>query len=146
QSFEKNLVADGRSAVLMIVPEHGAALRGTTIEAADLRDIPLPRITKVPVAVRFVGPLFVQAPSGLLVKRPSSYLALAQMLSELLADPSIASDKTRLDQMLEDLPQTEFMSESEKWKVFRFSGRYFVYGKDKTWTLLPADHEAAPGG
>ena len=146
QSFEKDLVAGGRSAVVMIVPEHGAALRGSAVEAADLRDIPLPRLTKVPVGVRFVGPLFAHAPSGLLVKRPSSYLALAKMLADLLADPSLASDKTTLQQMLEDLPQTEFMSETEKWKVFRFSGRYYVYGKDKTWTLLPTEHEAAAGG
>lgn len=145
QSFEKDIAAGGRSAVVMIVPEHGAALRGSAIEAADLRDIPLPRITKVPVGVRFVGPLFAHAPKGLFVKRPSSYLALAQMLADLLADPSIASDKTTLQRMIEDFPQTDFMSETEKWKVFRFSGRYYVYGKDKTWTLLPAEHEAPTG-
>jgi hypothetical protein len=62
-----------------------------------------------------------------------------------LADPSLASDKTRLQKMLENLPQTDFMSETQRWKVFRFSGRY-LFGKDKTWTLLPAEREAATGG
>jgi hypothetical protein len=81
-----------------------------------------------------------------LIKRPSSYLALAKMLSDLLADPSLASDKTRLQKMLENLPQTDFMSETQRWKVFRFSGRYYLFGKDKTWTLLPAEREAATGG
>jgi cellulose synthase operon protein YhjU len=146
QSFETDLADDGHSAVVIIVPEHGAALSGSAIEAADLRDIPLPRITKVPVAVRFLGPLFAGAPHGLLIKRPSSYLALAKMLSDLLADPSLASDKTRLQKMLENLPQTDFMSETQRWKVFRFSGRYYLFGKDKTWTLLPAEREAATGG
>jgi cellulose synthase operon protein YhjU len=146
QGFEKDLAAGGRSAMVIIVAEHGAALSGSAIEAADLRDIPLPRITKVPVAVRFVGPLFAQALSGLLVKQPSSYLALARMLANLLADPSLASDKTKLQQMLEGLPQTDFVSETQRWKVFRFSGRYYLYGKDKTWTLLPTEHGAATTG
>ena len=49
QSFEKDLVADGRSAMVMLVAEHGAALNGSamnsTIEmaattAAWLRSLP----------------------------------------------------------------------------------------------------------
>src|SRR5579862_562249 len=124
QAFEDALAKSGHSAVVMIVPEHGAALRGSPIQAADLRDIPLPSITLVPVAVRFIGPLFADMPVGLEVQRPSSYLALATMLSELRSDPSIASDSRRLQRMLDELPETDFMSETQHWKIFRLSEKY----------------------
>ena len=39
----------------VIVPEHGAAVRGDKIQVPRLRDIPTMRISRVPVMVKFVG-------------------------------------------------------------------------------------------
>ena len=41
--------------MLIIVPEHGAAVRGDRIQTPRLRDIPSRRITQVPVMVKFFG-------------------------------------------------------------------------------------------
>ena len=43
------LEASGRRAVVVLVPEHGAALRGDSAQIAGLREIPTPAITLVPV-------------------------------------------------------------------------------------------------
>lgn len=139
------IAASGRSAVVLIVPEHGRAIRGASEQAAGLRDIPLPKITRVPAAVRFVGPAFARAPRGRSSARPVSYLALAQLLADVLRDPGVAADGARLDRAVAALPETPFMSETSEWKVFRFQGAYYVYGKDKTWRPLPADAAPADG-
>ena len=136
-ALERGIAASGRSAVVVIVPEHGRALRGSIVQPSDLRDIPLPRITRVPVAVRLVGPLFAGAPTGLRAEAPVSYLALAQLLADLVEDPT-----RNLQQTLSKLPMTEAMSETEKWKVYQYSGRTFVFGKDGTWRPLPPEAAA----
>ena len=82
ERFYGLIAASGRSAVVLIVPEHGRALRGSSVQAKELRDMPLARITLVPAAVRFVGPLFAGAPLGKRVDAPLSYLGLAQLLAD----------------------------------------------------------------
>lgn len=136
------IAASGHSALVLIVPEHGRAIRGSDVQAAGLRDIPMPAITHVPAAVRFVGPAFAGTAVGRRSDKPISYLALAQLLADAIADPGIAADSTRLDKAVGDLPETGFLSETQEWKVFRFKNDYYLYAKDKTWRPLPAD--AAP--
>jgi cellulose synthase operon protein YhjU len=132
------IAASGRSAVIVIVGEHGRALRGSALQAPELRDIPLPPITRVPAAVRLVGPAFAGAPRGRRSDKPVSYLALAQLLADLLADPGAARDAARLDADVAALPETVFMSESPSWKVFSYQGADQLLGKDGTWRALPA--------
>lgn len=136
------IAASGHSALVLIVPEHGRAIRGSSVQASGLRDIPMPAITRVPAAVRFVGPAFTGTPIGGKSGKPISYRALAQLLADALADPGVAADPTRLAKAVADLPETGFLSETQEWKVFRFQNAYYLYGKDKTWRPLPAD--AAP--
>jgi hypothetical protein len=130
--------SSGLSAMILIVPEHGRAIRGSIVQAEGLRDIPMPPITRVPAAVRFVGPAFAGAPRGRESAKPVSYLALAQLLADVLADPGVAVDGARLDRAVAALPETQFLSETSEWKVFELAGAYYLYGKDKTWRPLPA--------
>ncbi|MBI3565740.1 MAG: cellulose biosynthesis protein BcsG [Elusimicrobia bacterium] len=144
------IAASGRSAVVVLVSEHGRALRATPAQASDLRDIPLPPITRVPVALRLIGPLFSGAPRGRTDGRPRSYLALARLLAALVSDPATASDAARMDREVASLPETPFMSETDKWKVFGDGGGYFLLGKDGEWRPLSAANArpalAAAGG
>ncbi len=133
----KEVVSSGRSAVVLIVPEHGAALRGSPVQARELRDIPLPAITRVPVAVRLIGPVFARAGSRQ-DRRPVSYLALAKLVADLAADPTLGADAARLDREVASLPETDFLSESSQWKTFFYRGAYYLYGKDGRWRSLPA--------
>lgn len=143
QSFEDRIAHSGRDALIVIVPEHGAALRGSAIQAAELRDIPLPRITEVPVAIRLMGPMFKRAPVGIKITTPVSYLALARLLSDFISDPSIGARSKTLKAEIKALPRTRFLSETEYWKVFKFHGRYYILGKDGSWRLLPRDIAAS---
>ncbi len=141
-SFEGDLAGDGRNSVVVIVSEHGAALRGSVIQAAQLRDIPLPRITEVPVAIRFIGPLFKNAPKKIIVSAPSSYLALAKLLSDIISNPQMVSQPGALATEVQTLPTTEYLSETQNWKVFKDKGRYYLLNKDGKWR--PLDHADVP--
>src|SRR5690606_5904644 len=54
-AFIGQLEKSGRPVVLILVPEHGAALKGDRMQIAGMREIPTPDITHVPVGVRVIG-------------------------------------------------------------------------------------------
>lgn len=139
ERFYNDIEASGRSAVVLLVAEHGRALRGSALQAESLRDIPLPGITRVPAAVRFVGPLFEGAPRGRVADQPMSYLALAQLMADLIGDPSLGRSPDRLEAAVAALPRTKAVSETESWKVLEHDGAAYLYGKDRSWRPLPPD-------
>src|SRR5690606_11436982 len=53
--FIDDLEKSGRPVALVLVPEHGAALRGDKMQISGMREIPSPRITLVPTAVKLIG-------------------------------------------------------------------------------------------
>ena len=55
QRVIREIERSGRKVMLVVVPEHGAAVRGDRVQTARLRDIPSMRITQVPTMVKFIG-------------------------------------------------------------------------------------------
>ncbi|MCM3373198.1 cellulose biosynthesis protein BcsG, partial [Bacillus velezensis] len=79
------IAQSGRRAVIVFVPEHGAALRGDKNQVAGLREIPTPRIVHGPVGVRLVG-FAGNHGATTVIEQPTSFLALAQLLSNLVSN------------------------------------------------------------
>ncbi|STT82569.1 cellulose biosynthesis protein BcsG [Klebsiella pneumoniae] len=52
-NFFTELEKSGRKVMVVVVPEHGGALKGDKMQVSGLRDIPSPSITNVPTAVKF---------------------------------------------------------------------------------------------
>ncbi len=138
QRFFALIEGSRRRAVVFFVAEHGAALEGSSIQAPDLRDIPLPSLTMVPVAVRLLGP---GAPptSRAASSRPTSYLALAELLRRFLERPPFAKDAPPLDVYLQGLPETAFVAENESSLVLEERGRYLARDNRGRWKHLPSD-------
>lgn len=118
--FFSLLTSSGRDTVVLFVPEHGAALRGTKLQPAGLREIPLPGITNVPVAVKLVGQ---GPPTGHRLQRviatPTSYRSLAVFVDEFLR-------RSPFDPSLRDsgpppvaVPEVRFLAENEGVRVLR---------------------------
>jgi len=63
-AFLANLDKSGRRVMVLVVPEHGAALEGDRMQMSGLRDIPSPSITHVPVGIKFVGIVRPSFPIG----------------------------------------------------------------------------------
>lgn len=79
-----------RPTLVVLMPEHGAALRKGSQHLAGLRDTPWPEITRVPVAIKLIG-MDEQRPPDLerpvRVSGPTSYRSFAALLADLLAKP-----------------------------------------------------------
>ncbi len=129
-----------RDIVVLFVPEHGMALRGSSIQAAGLRDIPLPQITRVPVGIKLIRrasprtPVHQQVISG-----PTSYLALSYMLKVFLEENPFETDRFVTKEFIDKIPQTDFVSENQGIQLTKKGNDYFMYGKERQWIAVPAN-------
>lgn len=103
-----------RPTLLLLVPEHGGAVRGDAVQIPGLREIPTPAITSVPAAVKLIG--FAGLPPGgaaISVERPSSYHALAALIAALLPQGHTVGGRPQLEALVRELPGTDWVSENE---------------------------------
>jgi len=133
--FTDVIAHSGRKAMIIFVPEHGAALRGDAGQIAGLREIPTPRIINVPVGVKLVGlPAGKAAPGrAVSIDAPTSYLALAQLMSNLVANSPFKADAPALDQYAHDLPQTRMVGENENTLTMSTANGYVIHTPDGVW-------------
>lgn len=129
----------GRPVLFIVVPEHGAAVRGDKIQMARLREIPSPKITNVPVLVKFFG---LKLDGALrTIEAPTSYLALAELMART-ATSGVYRDReadasAAVDEILMDLPQTWPVSQNANASVVRFAGVHWVRLHAGKWIKYP---------
>lgn len=138
-----DLVAlSGRNTVILFVPEHGVALRGTTIQGPGLRDVPLPQITTVPVAVKLIGKQFGPSVPPRVIATPTSYLSLTHLLAALLKADSFGESRPDVDRALREMPKSVFVAENmDGVLIVKKGADYFLSrGSSKTqWVKLSPD-------
>ena len=136
--FFKTLSSSGRNFVIILIPEHGMALRGSSFQPKDIREIPLSSITTVPVGIKFIGRGFLSLPERqVIVSKPTSHLALAYLLSSFLGAPGFDRNSMLTEKIINEIPQTSFVAENEATKVARKDAILYFYGKENRWTALP---------
>ncbi len=125
----------GRKAAIVFVPEHGAALRGDAGQIAGMREIPTPRIVHVPVGIKLVGMAGPVSQGGgtISIDAPTSYLALAQLLSKFVADSPFRPGAPPLSQYAADLPQTRMIGENENTLTMTTANGYVIHTADDVW-------------
>ena len=132
--FLDDLNASGRRVVVVLVPEHGAAVRGDRLQIEGLREIPTPAITEVPLAVAFIG-LHSNSPSPLQrVTGPISYLALSQLLARVVADNPFDGADRDLGAYAKGLPRTPFVSDNEGTVVMQVGRSVMMRPPEGAWT------------
>ena len=134
--FMAKLEKSGRRAVVVMVPEHGVALRGDAAQIPGLREIPTPAITLVPVMVKVVGPDAKRNGAALAVNEPTSYLAVSHIVSEMLAKPPFGASGFDPGYYTEQLPTTEFVSEGETATIIRRGSSYLIKLERDPWKEL----------
>lgn len=140
KKFIDLLKTSNRNTVLLFVPEHGRALTSSAFQPSDLRDIPLPKITRVPVGVKFIGPKFNNAKSQQnIISKPTSYFALSWLLSTFIENSPFGDTAASSEDIVFKIPKTDFVSEHEGRIIIELDGQYLFYGKDEKWTTLAPD-------
>lgn len=135
--FITELESAGRPVVVVLVPEHGASLRGDKIQISGMREIPGPRITLVPAAVKLVG--MKKAPdtppaAPVVVNQPMSYLGLFTLLGDMLADNPYAATARPLAERLQAPETTPFVSENADVIVMRnAAGKFMMKSGNGEW-------------
>ena len=134
--FMKQLASSGRRAIVLMVPEHGVALRGDAAQIPGLREIPTPAITLVPVGVKVVGPDAKREGEAVQVSEPTSYLAVSHIVARALAKPPFGASGFRAADLISGLPTTEFVSEGENAVVVARGAGYALKLEKDPWKEL----------
>lgn len=127
--------ASGRPTLLLLVPEHGGAVRGDAVQIPGLRELPSPAITNVPAAVRLIG-FEGLAPGGapIVVDKPSSYLALAALVAELMPGGRAIGGRDALETLVRELPGTNWVAENEDTVLLRQGDNAYLSSTSAGWT------------
>lgn len=134
RTFLRELERSGRKTMVVIVPEHGAAVRGDKIQVPRLRDIPTMRISRVPVMVKFLG-LKGMPNEPIHVTGNTSYLALTSLIGKTLETDYFSKDggTVPLEQLVHDLPQTNPVSENGTVQTLEYQGREYFRQNGGEW-------------
>ncbi|MGN1208856.1 MAG: cellulose biosynthesis protein BcsG [Duodenibacillus sp.] len=138
--FMNDLEKSGRKTLLVLVPEHGAAVRGDTRQTARLRETPSPTITEVPTMVKFFGVKRKDA-VPVTVSGSTSYLALSELIGRVVEKNAFAPGAAPLDvrALTRDLPRTHRVSENAQAKVLHFKGADYVKLHRADWEAYAAE-------
>ncbi len=145
EEFFSEVEKSGRSAVVVFVPEHGAALTGTKMQAKDVREIPLPPITIVPAAVKLIGKVFYADRELQVITKPASLQALAWLMAEFLRNNPYTKDARKPETVAAEIPVTELLAENYNSAVMRAGPGYIFRQKGSDWAPLPAYAGIPPG-
>jgi len=133
EKFMHNLEQSGRRAVVVMVPEHGAAVRGDKMQMAGLREIPSPAITRVPVGIKIIGNNVQRDGATLLIDKPTSYLAISYLIARLVENTPYKTGHFSPTSYVKNIPTTLFLSQNETIIMADFNGQYYLRQHDETW-------------
>ena len=138
--FIADLQKSKRKVMLIIVPEHGAAVRGDRIQTPRLRDIPSRRITQVPVMVKFFG-LNKLPKTPVHVTSDTSYLALSTLIGRVIETNYFSQPEgaVPMADLVNDLPTTHMVSENAQAMVLEYKGKDYLKMSKGTWRPYDAD-------
>jgi hypothetical protein len=87
----------------------------------------------VPVGIKLIGLPDNPAAKPLLISKPSSYLAVSQLLANFIAITPFGKSSLTMEDYARDLPATEFVAENEDVVVMHRDKKYYIHSKDAEW-------------
>ncbi|MBW2941670.1 cellulose biosynthesis protein BcsG [Zhongshania aquimaris] len=133
-TFLENLEKSNRNIVVVLIPEHGAGLRGDKMQISGMRELPSPSITHIPVAAKVIGPNLQRSDAIFHVREASSHQALSQLLANILEQKVFDQTHFSAAQLSSNLPQTAPVSQNEGSTVIKVNKEYFISLDKQTWT------------
>jgi cellulose synthase operon protein YhjU len=133
RAFMALLQSSKRNVLVLMVAEHGAALKGNSVQAQDLRDIPLPTLTTVPLGVRWIVPGQESTVNPMIVKKAVSYRVLPKLI-QFVANESRLPTTQELEK---SLPTLTYFGENERAVTTIQDGRLYFKQRGGPWKSLP---------
>ena len=136
-SFFQELKKSDRNVVVVLVPEHGAGMRGDKMQIPGMREIPSSTIVHTPVGLKVFGPNMKREGDTYHVTAQSSYLALSTLVSRMLAQDIYSAGTFDPKALAADLPKTKMVAQNEGSTVMEYNGKPYVSLDEKTWQEYP---------
>ncbi|PMO35476.1 hypothetical protein BCT11_22500 [Vibrio sp. 10N.222.52.B12] len=136
-SFFQELKASKRNIVVALVPEHGAGMRGDRMQISGMREIPAPTIVHTPVGIKVFGEGIQRQGNTKHVKAPSSYLALSQLVSNILEQNIYDKGSFNPSKLAGNLPETRVVAQNSGSTVIEVNGKYYVSLDGTSWIEYP---------
>lgn len=136
-AFFKELEASKRNIVVALVPEHGAGMRGDRMQISGMREIPAPTIVHTPVGIKVFGEGIQRQGDTKHVKAPSSYLALSQLVSNILEQNIYDKKSFNPSALAGNLPETRVVAQNSGSTVIEVDGKYYVSLDGTSWIEYP---------
>ncbi|WP_145515961.1 cellulose biosynthesis protein BcsG [Yersinia aleksiciae] len=136
-TFLDELEKSGRKVMVVVVPEHGAALVGDKMQMSGLRDIPSPSITHIPVGVKLMGIKAPQPASPVVISTPSSYLAISELVSRMVDGKVFTAPNIDWQTLTQALPETAVVSENDNAVVMQYQGKPYIRLNGGDWVPYP---------
>ncbi|OEF28971.1 cellulose biosynthesis protein BcsG [Vibrio rumoiensis] len=136
-AFFETLKKSNRNIVVMLVPEHGAGMRGDKMQISGMREIPAATIVHTPVAMKIFGPNMKRTGDTYHVKDPSSYLAVSTLISRLLDQNIYSKGSFDPKALSQDLPQTKMVAQNSGSTVLEYNNKPYVSLDGQTWQEYP---------
>ncbi|MGR5112464.1 cellulose biosynthesis protein BcsG [Vibrio jasicida] len=136
-SFFQELKASKRNIVVALVPEHGAGMRGDRMQISGMREIPAPTIVHTPVGIKVFGEGIQRQGNTKHVKAPSSYLALSQLVSNILEQNIYDKESFNPSELAGNLPETRVVAQNSGSTVIEVNGKYYVSLDGTSWIEYP---------
>ncbi|KKC99511.1 cellulose biosynthesis protein BcsG [Photobacterium halotolerans] len=137
-AFFQSLEQSGRNIVVVLVPEHGAGMKGDRMQITGMREIPSPSIVHTPVGLRVFGKDIVRTGETARVTAPSSYLALSQLVANVLEQNPYLSGSFDPAALIGNLPATPVVAQNEGSTVIRVQSKNYVTLDGSNWSEYPA--------
>ncbi len=132
--FLGDLATSGAHAIVVFIPEHGAAFQPGPGQIAGLRQVPNPGITSVPVGVRLVGLRVHDLQRPLRIEASTSYLGLNLLLANIMQAAQDDTAPIDLAQILAHPQVTPFVAENDGMLVVRGGDGFHTRGPDGRWS------------
>ncbi|MGV3002483.1 cellulose biosynthesis protein BcsG [Vibrio sp. E150_018] len=136
-SFFETLKKSNRNIVVMLVPEHGAGIRGDKMQISGMREIPAATIVHTPVAMKVFGPNMQRNGDIYHIEEPSSYLAVSALISRLLDQNIYAKGNFDPKALTQDLPKTKMVAQNSGTTVLEYNNKPYVSLDGQTWQEYP---------
>lgn len=127
----------GRKTLLIVIPEHGAAIRGDKMQIARLREIPTKKITRVPAMIKFFGINEDTAvKEQITIHGNYSFMSLSEIIKRSIENNvfSESNATSSIEELSQDLPQQAYISESTNAYYMNYAGKDFYKLKGDEWT------------
>ncbi|WP_459778970.1 cellulose biosynthesis protein BcsG [Photobacterium sp. R1] len=137
-AFFQTLKQSERNIVVVMIPEHGAGMKGDRMQISGMREIPSESITHIPVGLKIFGKGMVRTGAPVHVTAPSSHLALSQLISNVLAQNPYETGHFDPASLIKNLPETPRVSQNEGSTVIDVNGKPYISLDGNTWSVYPA--------